>query len=171
LTWASLCGFGSASIGTAFLAVLGAETSLIVATGILALLILFFFGARVWWVKIAKADTEETVAMGGTVVDVFASPDRAAQVMSTAGTLTVTVQGLVLGLIFTFKGGAITATTVKVGIGALALGVVVGLLLVSLCSFSLPGRRTRVISALLFNLSIWNLSYGLVSIAAAGIAS
>ncbi|WP_405735143.1 hypothetical protein OG607_42030 [Streptomyces sp. NBC_01537] len=172
LMWASFLGAVIAGISTAFLIVLHGKGSLIVATAILTGLILLYWVARKWWVKIAMRDAEELEAKGGVVVvDVFASAERAAQSMVTAGTLVVTVQGVVLGLVFAFNNGATSSVTVKVGIGSLAFGVSMGLLLVSLCAFSLPGRRTQVVAALLFNLSIWNLSYGLVCIASEAIGS
>ncbi|MCX5293627.1 hypothetical protein [Streptomyces sp. NBC_00183] len=170
MNWVSGLGFFVAILAAAFLMSNHVETSLTVSTAILAALIGLYWAARAWWVKIAKQDKQEVESSGGQVVDVFARADRAAQAMSTVATLVVTVQGIVLGLVFAFDKGSAASVTIKVGIGSLAFGVSVGLLLVSLCAFSLPGRRTMVVSALLFNLAIWNLSYGLVCIAATAIA-
>ncbi|WP_441250919.1 hypothetical protein [Kitasatospora sp. McL0602] len=167
----SALGVLVAGVSTAFLIVQDAATSLTTATAILTALIAVYWAMSVWWVKLAMRDTEEIESRGGRVVDVTANADQAAQSMSTAGTLVVTVQGVVLGLLFAFSKGQPILVTAKVGVGSLAFGVCAGLLLVSLCAFSLPGRRTRVVSALLFNLAIWSLSYGLVCIAAAAIAS
>ncbi|MCX4626044.1 hypothetical protein [Streptomyces sp. NBC_01443] len=169
--YASALGVLVAGVSTAFLIVERAATSLTAATAILTALIAMYWAMSVWWVKLATRDMEEIKSRGGRVVDVLADADQAAQSMSTAGALVVTVQGVVLGLVFAFSNGRPILVTAKVGIGSLAVGVCTGLLLVSLCAFSLPGRRTRAVSFLLFNLAIWSLSYGLVCIAAAAIAS
>ncbi|WP_329486629.1 hypothetical protein OG618_08165 [Kitasatospora sp. NBC_01246] len=164
-------GIFATGVSTVVLIAEGAAISLVVATAILTTLIAVYRATALWWVKLAERDEGEITASGGTVVSLLAEPDRAAQAMSTSGTLLVTVQGVVLGLVFTFNKGQPILITAKVGIGSLAFGVCAGLLLVSLCTFSLPGRRTRAVSNLLFTLAIWSLSYGLVCIAAAAIAS
>jgi hypothetical protein len=170
MAW-SVAGVLVSGVSTAFLVVERAATSLTAATAILTALITTYWAARVWWVKLAWRDAEEVQAEGGQVEDVLSNASQAAQSMSTAGTLVVTVQGVILGLVFAFSKGTVISTTAKVGIGSLAFGVCTGLLLVSLCAFSLPGRRTRTVSALLFNLAIWSLSYGLLCIAATAITS
>ncbi|WP_437070491.1 hypothetical protein [Streptomyces sp. enrichment culture] len=171
MTWVSAVGIFIASGSTVILALKNAETTLVVATAVLTALIVLYLIARKQWVKFAKRDEEEVEASDRPAVDIFASPDRTARSMSTASTQVVTVQGVVLGLVFAFQDGSVESVTIKVGLGSLAFGVSIGLLLVSLCAFAIPGRRTLAISQLLFNITFWSLNYGLVCIASSAIGA
>ena len=85
--------------------------------------------------------------------------------MATATSLAITIQGVVLGLVFAF--GKTTSITAKVGAVALATGVITGFLLYALAAVDVSGPRVQVIALFLFNLVLWSLFYGLMCIVAA----
>jgi hypothetical protein len=85
--------------------------------------------------------------------------------LTQATNLYITIEGVVLGLIFTFVQGTSKLTlTVKVGAAALAVGLLVGLLLYSLVAVEVKGDGPTVVAGFLFNVMSWLLAYGLLCI-------
>ncbi|MDA5280913.1 hypothetical protein [Streptomyces sp. Isolate_45] len=80
--------------------------------------------------------------------------------------LAVTVQGVILGLIFALRNDGPISTTAKVGTLALTAGVVFGLLLFSVTIVTVSERPSRAVAALFFNLTLMALAYGLFCTAA-----
>jgi hypothetical protein len=79
----------------------------------------------------------------------------------------VTLQGVVLGLVFSFLGGHAVTATVQVAAVALVVGVLLGLLLLSLIAFGIDNPRQGRIAAQVFILSLNAAAYGLLCIGAA----
>ncbi|MFF9275024.1 hypothetical protein [Streptomyces griseosporeus] len=167
LGWASLVGTLLAGAATAFLAVLGVDISLVVATGVLSGFICFFFLIQAWWGRIYRQDKAENAAQiaaqqPAVPQAAIAEPaDKLPGIVTTGAGLAVTVQGVVLGFIFAFFKEEAMTPTVKVAVTSLAFGVAVGLLLVNVASISIPGRRTRKFASLLFTVTMWTFTYGL----------
>jgi hypothetical protein len=181
-----VCSVTSA-IASVLLIAFRVEVSLVVATAGLAVTIGAFWLAAFGWEKLADADEADhrstatnsgsrTVPPAGTEVPVGLPtsrtlPRRELSPAMTAGTsLAITVQGVVLGLVFAFLDKNTASATVKVGVVSLGIGVIAGLLLYSLAAISVPGPRTRALTVLLFNVTLWGLCYGLLCIVAAVVA-
>lgn len=79
----------------------------------------------------------------------------------------VALQGVVLGLVFSFISGAAVSPTVRVAAVALVVGVLLGLLLLSLIAFGIDDARQGRIAAQVFILSLNAAAYGLLCIGAA----
>jgi hypothetical protein len=80
--------------------------------------------------------------------------------------VTITTQGVVLGLI-AFKEGALPNATVKVGAGALVGGILVAGALLQNVAFGEPdGEGARFTASLLFSLTYWALGFGLLCVVA-----
>lgn len=76
----------------------------------------------------------------------------------------VTLQGVVLGLVLAL-GDQQTTVTVKVAGLALVIGVLIGLLLVTMTAMGATGRPRLMLSAMLFQLTVWAGGYGLLCLA------
>jgi hypothetical protein len=87
--------------------------------------------------------------------------------MRTEATSLVTLQGVVLGLVFSFLGDRAVSPAVAVASVALVVGVLLGLLLLGLIAFGINERREAWVAAQLFLLSLSAAAYGLLCIAAA----
>jgi hypothetical protein len=85
----------------------------------------------------------------------------------TEATGLVTLQGVVLGLVFSFIGNRVVTPAVAVASVALVIGVLLGLLLLGLIAFGINDRREAWVAAQLFLLSLSAAAYGLLCIAAA----
>jgi len=182
LVWVSAV---AAAVATELLRVIGAEVSLVVATGMLAVTIGVFWLSAISWERLDKLDKADdgsaTTSQGsetppGTATEPNVSsstrvshPELSPAI--TAGTsLAITVQGFVLGLVFAFLDKDTASVTIKVGVASLGTGVIVGVLLYSLAAISVPGPRTRSLTLMLFNVTLWALCYGLLCLVAAVIA-
>jgi hypothetical protein len=94
------------------------------------------------------------------------APNVAATFTSLATSL-VTLNGVVLALVFSFLGEGEASLTVKLGAGSLALGILFGLTMMLAVSF---GASTNERVAIAFNLllvSAYAAAYGILCIAAA----
>jgi hypothetical protein len=136
------------------LVLLWATTALAAATLALGVVLLFFQRFAIAMGGLAASPSSPDIQLVGTAM-------RA----ETAGL--VTLQGVVLGLVFSFLGDH--AVTPAVGVAAVALvcGVLLGLLLLSLIAFGIQDHRQAHVAAHLFILSLSSAAYGLLCIAAA----
>jgi len=152
------------------------ETSLGVVTIVLGGIILLFFLAPQAWVSLSKKDEVDRLkAAPASDTSANSGSSRAvptttlgwlqqAPAMATAITLAITVQGVVLGLVFAFNKDI--TLTARVGAVSLAVGVIVGMLVYVLGAIDVSGPRQQLVAKLLFNLTLWCLFYGLLSIVA-----
>lgn len=136
-------------VAAGVVALTGGEASLAAALTALAILILVHLGITAWWVS------------GGTGT-AGGPPANQPDILRGAAQLAITTDGIVLGLLSFSNRGQLDLTT-KVGASALALGVLTGVMLYFLVAYTVPaGRQTA--SSLLFNLTFWGLSFGLLCI-------
>jgi hypothetical protein len=127
------------------------EPALRAATWGLFLVVVLWVGGALLWGAINPPAANE--------------PDLS-ELLRNAANVVITVDGVVLGLIYTFstsKGAAIP-TVVKVGVLALVVGVVVGLLLYALVAGRITTRPAVAVATGLFSLIAWALAYGLLCI-------
>jgi hypothetical protein len=127
------------------------DAALVAATwGLFGVIALWVGGALLWGAINPRAAEE---------------PDLS-ELLRNAANVVITVDGVVLGLVYTFSTtrGASVPTVVKVGALALVLGVVVGLLLYSLVAGKITTRTAVMIATGLFSLVSWSLAYGLLCI-------
>lgn len=127
------------------------DAALVAATWGLFVVMALWVGGAVLWGAINPPAPEE--------------PDLS-ELLRNAANVVITVDGVVLGLIYTFSTTreAPIPTVVKVGAMALVLGVVVGLLLYSLVAGKITTRAAVAIATGLFSLIAWSLAYGLLCI-------
>ncbi|MFC6595704.1 hypothetical protein [Kitasatospora paranensis] len=136
--------------------------TLIVATfALFAIIVLYLASALLWEVLsgVGKVDLVPAVQVGTP-----GNPSGLSPAMAQATQLAVTVQGVVLGLVFAFLGGRVATVTIQVGAVSLAAGVVFGLLLYALVVIEVPGASCAAMAGVLFNWSLWAASYGLACI-------
>jgi hypothetical protein len=178
IIWASSI---AAAVAAVLMHAYGVETSLRVATALLAVTIGLFWISTVGWLRLVQADlggtatspSGETPPPAGTESKPGGPPAQGAArrelspAMTSGTNLAITVQGFVLGLVFAFLDTQTASATVKVGVASLATGVIVGVLLYSLAAISVPGPRTRALAVILFNVTLWALCYGLLCLVAA----
>lgn len=127
------------------------ESSLTAATWGLAIVVLLWVGLALFWGEInPPAQTE---------------PDLSA-LLRNAANVVITVDGVVLGLVYTFLGtqNRPIPLTVKVGALALVAGVVLALLLYALVGGKITSPAAVSIATGLFSLTSWALAYGLLCI-------
>lgn len=183
LVWVSAV---AAAAATALLKLVGAEVSLVAATGMLAVTIGVFWLSAKSWERLDKLDKVDVGSAGTSRGSERSPPEtdtkpdsspsdgisrRELSPAITAGTnLAITVQGFVLGLVFAFLDKDTATATVKVGVASLGTGVIVGVLLYSLAAISVSGPRTRSMTLMLFNVTLWALCYGLLCLIAAVVA-
>jgi hypothetical protein len=87
-------------------------------------------------------------------------------VWADAAKLSITTQGVVLGLV-SFSNSSKFTLTVKVGAAALATGVVVATMLYLLTAGTPPYDQKRaVVATILLSLTLWSLVFGLVCVVA-----
>jgi hypothetical protein len=128
-------------------ALAGVQGSLAAALAALAALIVCHLSLSAYWVRGGEG--------GGP-------PPNQAEILRGAAQLAITTDGIVLGLL-TFADRKHLDITTKVGASALAVGVLTGVMLFFLVAYAVPVRR-QVAAALLFNLTFWALSFGLLCI-------
>jgi hypothetical protein len=141
-----------AALGAAiFLQIRRMDAALVAATWGLFVVMALWVGGAVLWGAVNLPATEE--------------PDLS-ELLRNAANVVITVDGVVLGLVYTFSTTreAPIPTVVKVGALALVLGVVVGLLLYSLVAGKITTRTAVAIATGLFSLIAWSLAYGLLCI-------
>jgi hypothetical protein len=127
------------------------EPALRAATwGLFVVVVLWVGGALLW----------------GAINPPAANEPDLSELLRNAANVVITVDGVVLGLIYTFSAGKGTAipTVVKVGVLALVAGVVVGLLLYALVAGRITTRPAVAVATGLFSLIAWALAYGLLCI-------
>ncbi|WP_149184509.1 hypothetical protein [Streptomyces sp. TRM49041] len=125
--------------------------SLIVATLALSAVIFSYLGATVLW---------RFLAVRGPAHEHPEVPELS-DAMSKTIQLAVTVQGVVLGLIFAFLRDRAATITVQVGAVSLVVGVILGLLLYTLVSYEVSAPGCLVMAGLLSNFTVWSAGYGL----------
>jgi hypothetical protein len=81
--------------------------------------------------------------------------------------IVMTVDGVVLGLVYGLAGGGAIADVVKVGAVSLAVGVVLALTLFSLATDSFRTMAAWVTGNLLYSLAAWAMAFGLLCVVAA----
>lgn len=150
-----------ALVGGGVLALSRVQTALVVATLALAGVIIVFWLAAVGWGYLAGRDAMGTTAPTASAPTV----PSLSPAMTAATSLAIQVQGVVLGLVFAFSHQ--DSVVVKVGVVALAVGIVVGLLLYGLTAFEVTGQRTLSAAVILFDLTLFALAYGLLCLVTA----
>jgi hypothetical protein len=88
-----------------------------------------------------------------------------AAVLREAASLSISTQGIVLGLI-SFSDTQTMSTAAKVGAASLAAGVLTGSILYLLVAYGIPDQKRRVAAGSLFNITFWALGYGLLCVVA-----
>lgn len=127
------------------------ESSLTAATwGLLVVVALWVGLALVWGMINPPAETE---------------PDLSG-LLRNAANVVITVDGVVLGLVYTFLGATHKPIPLAVKVGAVALvaGVVLALLLYALVAGKITTPTAVSISTGMFSLTSWALAYGLLCI-------
>lgn len=129
----------------------GVTRSLTAATWGFLVVIVLWVGSAVGWGMINTPAAEE--------------PDLS-KLLRSAANVVITVDGVVLGLVYAFVGMDKTSTPLVVKVGALALvaGVVLALLLYSLVAGKITTRAAVAFATGLFSLISWALAYGLLCI-------
>jgi hypothetical protein len=154
LNWLIGClvcsAFGTLGLALYF-QVSGIEPSLAAATWGLLVVIVLWVGLALFWGEInPPAQTE---------------PDLS-QLLRNAANVVITVDGVVLGLVYTFLGDNKKPIPLVVKVGAVALvsGVVLALLLYALVAGKITTPIAASIATGLFSLISWALAYGLLCI-------
>ncbi|MFI9149506.1 hypothetical protein [Streptomyces sp. NPDC053367] len=166
------CGIALAVavLSATLLGINGGERPLVVATGALAAVMCLFWGGGFLWDKLAASDKAATPAPAPTLALVDnRSPLKDSVTASVQ--LAVTIQGVVLGLIFAFVGNKDVTNTVKVAVIALGVGVISGILLFTFVSHQIFGVRTQAFVVIFQYITLWGLSYGLLCIISAVVAT
>jgi hypothetical protein len=129
----------------------GLESSLAAATWGLLVVVVLWVGLALFWGRInPPAETE---------------PDLS-QLLRNAANVVITVDGVVLGLVYTFRGttNKPIPLVVKVGAVALVAGVVLALLLYALVAGKITTPTAVSVATGMFSLTSWALAYGLLCI-------
>ncbi|MFI0906774.1 hypothetical protein ACH4TE_25110 [Streptomyces sioyaensis] len=150
-----LAGGVGALIATLFLVAYDLPATLIAATLTLSAIIFLYLLATLLWVHLANQGP------------IYEHPEvlKLAPAMTGATQLAVTVQGVVLGLIFAFLKNHSAIITIQVGAVSLVVGAILGLLLYMLAAYDVEAPGCRIMAGLLFNLTIWSAGYGLACVA------
>ncbi|MGV9812740.1 hypothetical protein ACWDTQ_12525, partial [Streptomyces cellulosae] len=127
----------------------------------LAVVMCFFWAAGYLWDKLADDDAKEVEPTGVNPLEMS---------VTASVQLAVTIQGVVLGLIFAFLDKDAITITVQVGVVALAVGVLSGILLFTYVSHHIFGYRTQAFVIILQDLTLWGLAYGLLCITSTVVA-
>ncbi|WP_406394495.1 hypothetical protein [Streptomyces sp. NBC_00887] len=150
-----------AALTATLLGMNGAEVPLVVATGVLAAVICTFWASSYLWDKLVAAD--ERLDAGATPGS-ETEPAPLGRAITAGAQLAITIQGVVLGLIFSLSDQGDVTVTSKVAVIALGAGVIFGILLITVSGDSIHGPSTHAFVILLFYLTLWGLAYGLISI-------
>ncbi|MBV9381245.1 MAG: hypothetical protein JOY82_04770 [Streptosporangiaceae bacterium] len=163
---ACFTGAGAASVALGLMAV---PLALTVSTSILAGLIGLHLLLDRGWIRLVgtTASAAQSATEGATETEPGVDRDWGAAFKDGAN-LVITVEGVVLGLVFAFIAkGTASSTLVNVGAASLAAGVVLGILLYSLAAGGIPGAWGAAIASLMLNISLYALAYGLICIVGA----
>ena len=88
------------------------------------------------------------------------------ELLRNAANVVITVDGVVLGLVYTFRGATKSPIPLVVKVGAVALvtGVVLALILYALVAGKITTKTAQNLATGLFSLISWALAYGLLCI-------
>jgi hypothetical protein len=176
-----LTAIAAAAIAALALSLAGAQKALVVATAILAALIGVHLLLDRLWLRLPGmmtgpdqvADADAALAADATRDGTSTDPASAPSIEDTrdwggpfkdGANLVITVEGVVLGLVFAFIGSNGGNVMVNVGAVSLAAGVVLGILLYSLAAGGIPSDWGAAIASLVLNISLYALAYGLICI-------
>lgn len=148
---AAFLGAGAAALS---LGLTGAQLALIVSTWALAGLVGVHLLLDRGWIRL----------LGGTESESQTTPTDWGAAFKDGANLVITVEGVVLGLVFAFVAKGAGITLVNVGAASLAVGVLLGILLYSLAAGGIPTNWGAAIASLMLNLSLYALAYGLICI-------
>jgi hypothetical protein len=136
----------------AYFQVSGREEALDAATWGLSVVMILWLGMALMWGQINTPAPNE--------------PDLSG-LLRNAANVVITVDGVVLGLVYAFLSigkGSPTPLVIKVGALALVIGVVLALLLYSLVAGKITTPASVAVATGLFSLIAWALAYGLLCI-------
>jgi hypothetical protein len=136
------------------LLLLPVSVALATATVTLGLVELFFRRFAQAWAALARDPSPPDAGVVGSA-------------LRTETTGLVTLQGVVLGLVFSFLGNGVVTPTIRVAAVALALGVLLGLLLLSMVAYGIDTQVQGRVAGQVFILSLDAAAYGLLCIGAA----
>jgi hypothetical protein len=163
--WTFRIATGVSALGAALIlgALTSVETNLVVATAVLGVVVLATTGLDYAWVAPYLRDPPDAVIARQH----SAAPGAAdgAEVLRDAAKLSISTQGVVLGL-FSLSSRDELTVTATVGATALGVGVLVATTLYFLVASGIPDRNRAIAAAYLFNLTFWALGYGLLCIIA-----
>ncbi len=170
ITGVRSAGFAGAGAASLALGLTGVPLALTVSTAVLAGLVGLHLLLDRGWIRLVVGNTAsaaQPAAEDGTSTMTVPARDWGAAFKDGAN-LVITVEGVVLGLVFAFIArGTASSTLVNVGAGALAAGVVLGILLYSLAAGGIPGDWGAALASLMLNVSLYALAYGLICIVGA----
>jgi hypothetical protein len=137
--------------GAIYLQVSDIESALAAATWGLVVVIVLWVGLALFWGMINPRAQEE--------------PDLS-DLLRNAANVVITVDGVVLGLVYAFVGASKKPIPLVVKVGALSLvaGVVLALILYSLVAGKITTSMSQSLATGLFSLISWALAYGLLCI-------
>jgi hypothetical protein len=142
----------AAALGAAiYFQVSGVEPSLAAATWGLVIVIFLWVGMAMVWGEINPPARDEP---------------NLSELLRNAANVVITVDGVVLGLVYTFLGATKSPIPLVVKVGAVALvtGVVLALILYALVAGKITTITAQNLATGLFSLISWALAYGLLCI-------
>lgn len=152
ITRARIVGFLGAGIAALVLGLTDAQPALTVSTSILAGLIIFHLLLDLGWIGLF--DNTALAAQPATTDETQTAPEAKRDwgaAFKDGANLVITVEGVVLGLVFAFTPKGASSTLVDVGAASLATGVLFGILLYSLAAGGIPGDWGAAIASLMLN--------------------
>ncbi|WP_405361974.1 hypothetical protein OG535_29290 [Kitasatospora sp. NBC_00085] len=127
------------------------------ATGFFASAVIAYYAVYWAWGKIDDADKR-----GGGATKGNYGPET----MAAGARFLITVEGVLIGLIFTSLKTVTPSIVLKVGLSSLSLGMVLGVMLFIVSSDGINGPRSEITAKLLFNSALLALTYGLICVTA-----
>lgn len=171
ITGTRIVGFLGAGAASLFLGLTGAQVALTASTSILAGLVIFHLLLDWGWIGLVGNTTSEaqSTAAGGSTTTTTTEPKRDwGTAFKDGANLVITVEGVVLGLVFAFAPKVTSSShLVDVGAASLVTGVLLGILLYSLAAGGIPNDWGAAIASLMLNVSLYALAYGLICIVGA----
>ena len=169
---ARTASFAGAGVASLVMGLTGVLLALTVSTSILAGLIGVHLLLDRGWIQLVGNTASATQPATGDNTETTPEADRDwGAAFKDGANLVITVEGVVLGLVFAFITKGPSSAVVDVGAGSLAAGVVLGILLYSLAAGGVPNDWGAAIASLMLNVSLYALAYGLICIVAALIAA
>lgn len=117
--------------------------------------------AAVWGLAITSLVWVGAALLWGSINPGNANEPALAPLLRDGANVVITVDGVVLGLIYAFVGDKVPATVVKIGSVALMAGVVFALTLYSLAAGNITTRAAVGFATALYSLAAWALAFGL----------